>query len=149
VKKPPLFVGAMYILQFALSGCATSHQITAGPTNQCINVVNHGYPEAGVPLRVRPCDPWQNQQWALNKGATITGVGGFCVDVQGSAATEGSAIIYVPCDGRPSQKWAWVNGTLTGIGGKCIDIGGGEPATGAPLILATCNGSPSQQWIVH
>jgi Ricin-type beta-trefoil lectin domain len=149
MTKPVLMIAASLAVLAALGGCVTSHQISAGPTNQCINVVNHGYPEAGTPLRVKPCDPWQNQQWTLNKNATITGVGGFCVDVQGSAPTEGAAILYVPCDGRSSQNWAAVNGTLTGIGGKCIDIGGGEPATGAPLILATCNGSPSQQWIVH
>ncbi len=149
MPKPFLLLVSVLAVLAAVGGCATSHQITAGPTNQCINVVNHGYPEAGTPLRVKPCDPWQNQQWTLNKNATITGVGGFCVDVQGSAATEGAAILYVPCDGRASQNWAAVNGTLTGIGGKCIDIGGGEPATGAPLVLASCNGSPSQQWIVH
>jgi hypothetical protein len=149
MMKRVLIIAAMCLALPALGGCATPHQITAGATNQCINVVNHGSPEAGVPLRVRPCDPWQNQQWVLNKNATITGVGGFCVDVQGSAAVEGSAIVYVPCDGRASQNWAAVNGTITGIGGKCIDIGGGEPATGASLILATCNGSPSQQWTVH
>jgi Ricin-type beta-trefoil lectin domain len=149
MMKPILLVAAMCLLLAELAACATSHQITAGASNQCINVENHGYPQAGTPLKMKPCDPWQNQQWTLNKNGTITGVGGFCVDVQGSAPTEGAAIVYVPCDGRSSQNWASVNGTMTGVGGKCIDIGGGEPSTLAPLILSTCNGSPSQQWVVH
>ncbi len=147
--KPVSSITAILAVLTALGACATPHQITAGPTNQCINVENHGYPEAGTPLKMKPCDPWKNQQWVLNKNTTITGVGGFCVDVQGSAPTEGAAIIYVPCDGRPSQNWSTANGTITGIGGKCIDISGGEPSVAAPLILATCNGSSSQQWAIH
>jgi hypothetical protein len=149
MTKPVLMSASILVVLAAVTGCVTSHQITAGPTNQCINVENHGYPEAGTPLKMKPCDPWKNQQWTLNKNATITGVGDFCVDVQGSAPTDGAAIIYVPCNGRSSQNWSAANGTITGIGGKCIDIGGGEPSMAAPLILATCNGSPSQQWVVH
>jgi hypothetical protein len=149
MSKPVLMLTSILVLLSALGGCAVSHQITAGPTNQCMNVENHGYPEAGTPLRVKPCDPWKNQQWTMNRNGTITGVGDFCVDVQGSAATEGAAILYVPCDGRPSQQWSVNNGAIVGIGGKCIDIKGGEPSTWSPLILATCNGAPSQQWQVH
>jgi hypothetical protein len=136
------------VIAACLSSCVTPRQISSGNTNQCMNVENHGYPVAGTPLRVKPCDPWRNQQWVLNKGQ-ITGVGGFCVDVQGSVATEGAPVLYVPCDGRPSQNWTAVNNQLVGIGGKCIDVGGGAPNTWAPLILATCNGSPTQVWLLH
>lgn len=73
----------LFLVAAALTGCATTRQISSGNTNMCMNVVNHGYPVAGTPLRVRPCDPWQNQQWALSHGQ-ITGVGGFCLDVQGT-----------------------------------------------------------------
>jgi hypothetical protein len=133
----------------ALSACATARQVSSGNTNQCLNVENHGYPVAGTPLKVKPCDPWRNQQWQFNGDGSITGVGGYCVDVQGSVATGGAAVIYVPCAGSPSQKWS-VNGTqLVGLGGLCVDIAGDEPATLAPLVLATCNGSPTQQWLLH
>ena len=132
-----------------LSACATARQVSSGNTNQCLNVENHGYPVAGTPLKVKPCDPWRNQQWRFNGDGSITGVGGYCVDVQGSVSTVGAAVIYVPCVGSPSQKWT-VNGTqLVGLGGLCVDISGGEPATLAPLVLATCNGSPTQQWLLH
>ena len=132
----------------SLASCATSRQISSGNTNMCMNVEWHGYPVAGTPLRVKPCDPWQNQQWSLDKGQ-ITGVGGFCLDVQGGAASEGAQVVYVPCTGGPSQNWTVANGTIVGIGGTCLDIGGGAPPNWSPLIIATCSGSPGQQWAVH
>lgn len=130
-----------------LASCSTTSQITSGNSNQCINVVNHGYPVAGTPLRVKPCDPWRNQQWSISNGQ-FTGVGGFCVDVQGSAAVDGASVIYVPCSGSPSQMWTSVNGTIVGIGGKCIDVGRDAQAW-PPLIMAPCNGSPSQMWVLR
>jgi Ricin-type beta-trefoil lectin domain len=132
----------------SLSSCATPRQITSGNSNMCMNVENHGFPVAGTPLKVKPCDPWRNQQWVLDHGQ-ITGVGGYCVDVQGSVATDGSAVVYVPCSGSASQQWNSVNGTIVGIGGKCIDIGGDAPTNGTPLVIASCTGSPSQQWLLH
>jgi hypothetical protein len=132
----------------SLASCATSRQISSGGTNMCMNVENHGYPVAGTPLRVKPCDPWQNQQWVLDHGQ-ITGVGGFCIDVKGSAATDGAEVVYVPCSGSPSQQWNAINGTIVGIGGKCIDIGGVAPTDWMPLVIASCTGSTSQQWLLH
>jgi len=131
-----------------LTSCATSRQISSGNTNMCLNVEWHGYPVAGTPLRVKPCDPWRNQQWMLNDGQ-ITGVGGFCVDVQGGVASEGAPVIYVPCNGGQSQHWTVANGAIVGIGGQCMDIGAGVPANWSPLIIATCTGSPTQYWAVH
>jgi hypothetical protein len=69
--------------------------------------------------------------------------------VLGSAAALGAPIVYVPCDGRPSQNWSESNGAIAGIGGMCIDVQGGAPYNQAPLILAACNGSPTQHWAVH
>ena len=139
----------LLLVAHGLGGCATTSQITSGNTNMCMNVVNHGSPEPGAPVIMKVCDPWKNQQWAFNGNGQITGVGGFCLDVQGSAPNNGAAVIYTPCVGSPSQNWMGRNGTIVGIGGKCLDIGGGNPAQGAPLIINDCNGSPSQQWISH
>jgi len=148
MNKLTIVLVSLLSIAAVLTSCATSRQISSGNTNMCMNVENHGYPVAGTPLRVKPCDPWQNQQWSLDNGQ-ITGVGGFCVDVQGSAASEGAPVIFVPCNGGPSQHWTIVNGAIVGIGGKCIDIGGAVLANLSPLIIATCTGSPSQQWAVH
>jgi hypothetical protein len=139
---------ALLVVGACLSSCATPRQYSSGNTNQCMNVENHGYPVAGTPLRVKPCDPWRNQQWVFNKGQ-ITGVGGFCLDVQGSRAAEGAPVLYVPCNGSPSQSWTVANNHIIGIGGMCIDIGGGEPNNSAPLIIAACTGSNGQVWLPH
>ncbi|HXO65787.1 MAG TPA: ricin-type beta-trefoil lectin domain protein [Steroidobacteraceae bacterium] len=145
-----LLAPALLALLFcAISGCATSAQITSGNTNMCMNVVNHGSPEPGARVNMKICDPWRNQQWSFNGHGQITGVGGFCLDVQGSAPNDGAAVIYTPCSGSPSQNWVAGNGTIIGIGGKCLDIGGGNPSQGAPLVINTCNGSPSQVWVSH
>ena len=137
------------LLTISTVGCATTSQITSGNSNLCMNVVNHGSPEPGAPVIMKICDPWQNQQWSFNGHGQITGVGGFCLDVQGSAPNNGAAVIYAPCSGSPSQNWTASNGTIVGIGGKCLDIGGGDPTQGAPLVINACNGAPSQQWVSH
>jgi hypothetical protein len=141
-------IASLLCVVWSLTSCATTHQISSANSNQCMNVVFHGYPVAGTPLRIKPCDPWRNQEWLFSNGA-IVGVGGFCVDVQGSVAIDGAPVVYVPCTGQPSQNWNVVNGQIAGIGGKCIAIGGGNAAPWAPLVLATCTGAPSQQWQVH
>ena len=140
---------SIQLLAAGLSGCATTKQVSSGSTNQCMNVEWHGYPVAGTPLRVKPCDPWRNQQWLFNKDGSVTGVGGFCVDVQNGSDAAGTAVLYVPCTGAPSQRWTVAGTQLIGVGGKCVDVSGGEPNTLAPLVLATCNGAPTQQWLLH
>jgi hypothetical protein len=132
----------------ALSACSTTRQIASGGTNFCMNVPYHGYPVAGTPIKVKACDPWQNQQWSLQNGQ-IVGAGGFCVDVAGGEAKDGAAVIYAPCSSAPSQHWTLSNGAIIGIGGKCLDIGGGAPAELATLIITPCTGAPSQSWQLH
>ncbi len=131
------------VIAFAASGCATAtQQITMGDTNMCLNVVNHGSPEPGAVVNVKPCDPWQNQQWTYNGDGTITGVGGFCIDVKGGQGVNGADVIYTPCSGAPSQKWTPSNGSFVGVGGKCLDV-----LDGLHVVLNTCNGTPTQRWI--
>ncbi len=142
-------LGVVCAAVFSFSGCATSSQLTSNDTNLCVNVVNHGYPEPGAPLFLKPCDPWKNQQWDVNPDGTITGVGGFCLDVQGDKGIDGAAVIYTPCAGKPSQKWTASNGALIGVGGKCIDVKDGYQAPGVHLVLAACKGTPTQRWISH
>jgi Ricin-type beta-trefoil lectin domain len=133
----------------SLTGCATAKQVSNGNTNMCMNVEWHGYPVAGTPLRVKPCDPWRNQQWLFNKDGSVTGVGGYCVDTQDGSETEGAQVLYVPCAGTPSQKWTVSGSQLIANGGKCVDVSGGEPNPLASVVLAACNSSPTQQWQLH
>jgi hypothetical protein len=139
----------LVMLVMSTQGCATTSQITSNDSNMCMNVINHGSPQPGEPVIVQVCDPWQNQQWAFNGNGPIIGIGGFCLDVKGSAATDGAVVIYTPCSGSPSQYWSANNGAIVGIGGKCLDIGGGDPVRRAPLVINACNGSPSQRWVSH
>ena len=137
------------MLTMSTEGCATTSQITSNDSNMCMNVVNHGSPQPGTPVIMQVCSPWQNQQWAFSGSGPITGIGGFCLDVRGSAPTDGAAVIYTPCSGAPSQYWSASNGAIVGIGGKCLDIGGGDPVRRAPLVINACNGSPGQRWVSH
>ena len=137
------------LMAISTGGCATTQQITNSNSNMCMNVVNHGSPQPGAPVIVKVCDPWRNQQWSFSGSGQITGVGGFCLDVQGGAPTDGAAVIYTPCSGAPSQNWTASNGAIVGIGGKCLDISGGYPEQRAPLVINTCNASPGQQWVSH
>ena len=74
---------------------------------------------------------------------------GSCLDVQGSAAVAGSAIILVTCNGRPSQQWRVVDGQIIGIGDKCLDAENGAAADLTPLTLADCRGTPGQKWTIQ
>ena len=142
-------VALLALLATSVVGCASTQQLTNNNTNMCMNVINHGSPQPGARVNLKVCDPFRNQQWSFNGSGPITGVGGFCLDVQGAAPTDGAAVIYTPCVGAPSQNWTANNGAIIGIGGKCLDVSGGTLNDGAPLIINACNGSPSQRWVSH
>jgi len=127
---------------------ANALQISSGTSSQCINVPWHGSPVEGTPVRLRACDPWQNQQWVVS-GGHITGVGGLCLGVQGGQPHDGAAVIYVSCGRTPSQNWRLVEGQIIGIGDKCLAPRGGNLADGTPLIITTCNNALTQTWAAH
>src|SRR5277367_3916397 len=84
-----------------LTGCATTRQVSSGNSEQCLNVEWHGYPVAGTPLRVKPCDPWRNQQWFFNKDGSITGVGGSCMDFQATKGVKATKVTNFPFTPAP------------------------------------------------
>ena len=132
----------------ALAACASSNMLVAANTNECVNVPWHGYQIDGTQVGLLYCRGHRNQYWNIANGQ-ITGVGGSCLDVQGSSPVDGAPVIYVTCNGSPSQHWTVENGQVVGIGGKCLDIEGSNKNDRAPLIIAACTGAPSQQWEVH
>ena len=142
-------VALLALLTTSVTGCATTQQFTNNNTNMCMNVINHGAPQPGERVIMKVCDPLRNQQWSFSGSGQITGIGGFCLDVQGGAPVDGAPVLYTPCVGAPSQNWTANNGVIIGVGGKCLDIKGGNLAEGVPLVINTCNGSPSQRWISH
>jgi Ricin-type beta-trefoil lectin domain len=133
-------------LVILLASCAS--QIVNNSNNQCANLPWHGYPVDGTPLRIIPCIGREGEQWNVKNGQ-IVGVGGSCMDVQGSNAVDGAQVIGVACNGSPSQHWTVANGQIVGVGGKCLDVAGGGASDFVPLIITPCSGAPSQQWSLH
>jgi Ricin-type beta-trefoil lectin domain len=134
------------LLLLCLASC--SSQIVNNYSNECVNLPWHGYPMDGTPVRLLQCIGRQGEQWNVKNGQ-ITGVGGSCLDVEGSAPLDGARVIGVTCNGSPSQNWSVADGHIVGIGGKCLDVASGGAGDFVPLIIMTCSGAPSQQWSVH
>ncbi|MEW2521548.1 glycosyl hydrolase [Actinacidiphila alni] len=79
----------------------------------------------------------------------ITGVGGKCVDVAGSATANGTAVQLYDCNGTGAQSWTvGSDGTVKALG-KCLDVTGQGTANGTKLQLWDCNGSGAQQWVAE
>jgi hypothetical protein len=129
-----------------LSACASA--IVNNANNQCANLPWHGYPIDGTPVRLIPCIGRPGEAWNVKNGQ-IVGVGGSCMDVEGSNALDGARVIGVTCNGSLSQNWTLANGQITGVGGKCLDVAGGGQSDFVPLVIATCSGAPTQRWSVH
>jgi len=133
-------------LAVLLASCA--NQIVNNANNQCANLPWHGYPVDGTPVRIIPCVGRAGEQWSVKNGQ-ISGVGGSCMDVEGSNPVEGARVIGVRCNGSPSQHWTAANGQIVGVGGMCLDVAGGGAHDFLPLIITSCSGAPSQQWSLH
>lgn len=129
-----------------LAACAS--QIVNNFNNQCANLPWHGYPIDGTVVRLIPCIGRPGEAWNVKNGQII-GVGGSCMDVQGSNALDGARVISVGCNGSPSQQWSLRGSQIVGVGGKCLDVADGGERDFVPLIIDTCSGTPSQQWSIH
>jgi hypothetical protein len=132
-------------LVMMLAACAS--QIVNNSNGQCANLPWHGYAEDGTTLRMIPCVGRAGEQWNVKNGQ-IVGVGGSCMDVEGSNPLDGARVIGVTCNGSPSQNWTAANGHVVGIGGKCLAFAGDDTGN-PPLVIASCSGAPSQQWSLH
>jgi hypothetical protein len=128
-----------------LASCAS--QIVNNSNGQCANLPWHGYPVDGTIVRMIPCVGRAGEQWNVKNGQ-IVGVGGSCMDVEGSKPLDGARVIGVTCNGSPSQNWTAANGRIVGVGGKCLDVAGDDTGN-PPLVIASCSGAPSQQWSLH
>jgi type 1 glutamine amidotransferase len=75
----------------------------------------------------------------------ITGIGGKCVDVAGSATADGTKVQLWTCNGTGAQTWTR-NGNTERALGKCLDVSGGGTADNTRVQLWTCNGTGAQNW---
>jgi hypothetical protein len=76
----------------------------------------------------------------------ITGIGGKCVDVNGSSSADGTKIQLWTCNGGTNQQWTRDGSTLRALG-KCMTATG--TTDGSLVQLSTCNGSAGQTWSVQ
>ncbi|WP_170154255.1 LamG-like jellyroll fold domain-containing protein [Actinoplanes italicus] len=95
---------------------------------------------------------------ALSPSNTPTGpinavqVAGKCLDLNGGASADGTAVQSWACNGSIAQNWQLVpvgtdfsKYTIRAFN-KCLTPAGGATANGTKLTLWTCNGDTSQQW---
>jgi hypothetical protein len=74
---------------------------------------------------------------------------GKCLDVpDGSKATH-AIIQQSQCDGGPSQRWFFRNGTIVNQNsGLCLDIPSAYESDHTPLQQFPCHGGPNQLWTI-
>jgi lysophospholipase L1-like esterase len=75
-----------------------------------------------------------------------SGITGKCLDVNGAATTDGTAVQTWSCGDSANQYWsAYTDGTLRSMG-KCLDAAGGATADGTKVQLWSCHGGANQVW---
>ncbi|MER6014729.1 ricin-type beta-trefoil lectin domain protein [Streptomyces bluensis] len=75
-----------------------------------------------------------------------SGVAGKCMDVNGAATTDGTAVQTWNCGDGANQYWsAYTDGTLRSMG-KCLDAAGGATANGTKVQIWACHGGANQVW---
>ena len=90
-----------------------------------------------------------SQTWNINGDASVTGVGGRCLEVRGGLSFNETPVQLAACSGKPEQRWtAFENGQIRGLAGNCLDVRGGGSADGTPVQLYGCAALPEQQWVL-
>ncbi|MFE7601330.1 endo-1,4-beta-xylanase [Streptomyces sp. NPDC057494] len=70
---------------------------------------------------------------------------GRCLDVPGSATTDGTQVQLWDCNNRTNQQWTFTAaGELRVYGDKCLDAAG--TANGAKVQIYSCWGGENQKW---
>ncbi|MER5202365.1 ricin-type beta-trefoil lectin domain protein [Streptomyces sp. NPDC002825] len=75
-----------------------------------------------------------------------SGIAGKCMDVNGAATADGTAVQTWSCGDGANQYWsAYTDGTLRSLG-KCLDAAGAGTANGTKVQLWACHGGANQVW---
>jgi hypothetical protein len=123
----------------------------AGPIaafgSKCLDVPG-GSTANGTVVQISDCVGAQNQQWRVRSDGEIRGIGGTCLDVQGTA--NGAPVRIWDCIGVHKQQWrVMTNGQIRGIGGRCLDVRDGSTANGTQVQLSDCVATAAQEWSVE
>ncbi|NUT91711.1 MAG: carbohydrate-binding protein [Saccharothrix sp.] len=78
----------------------------------------------------------------------IVGIGSKCVDVNGSATTDGTKVQLWTCSGGNNQKWTQSGTTFQSLG-KCLTVANNSQTDGALVQLWSCSGASGQSWSVQ
>ncbi|MDQ2586645.1 carbohydrate-binding protein [Saccharothrix yanglingensis] len=91
------------------------------------------------------------RQGGGQQGVTIVGgQSGRCVDIPGTAATNGSQAQLWDCHGGVNQRFTHTPGKQLQVSGtKCLDADNQGTANGTAVVIWDCNGQTNQQWNVN
>ena len=95
MKRLCLMTGILTAAALMWAGVSQAAQIAGTTSGECIDIP-HGVAADGTQINQFHCHGTPNEQWTLSNGQ-ISGLGGSCLDVMGSAPTEGAQIIIVAC----------------------------------------------------
>jgi hypothetical protein len=88
-------------------------------------------------------------QSAQGTGTVLSAVNsGKCVDVNGNASVDGTAVQLWDCNNTTAQNWTRQPDGTVRANGSCLDVNGAGTADGTLVQLWTCNGGGNQQWTV-
>lgn len=97
---------------------------------------------AGIILLVYMASQPKHAEWTM-----ISGLGGKCLDVEGSRVLEGTRVIGYDCHGNFNQRFdVTYGGGPIKIAGLCLDPAAGSNKNGTNLILWPCHGGLNQEW---
>ncbi|MEU4422256.1 ricin-type beta-trefoil lectin domain protein [Actinoplanes sp. NPDC024001] len=60
---------------------------------------------ASARVQIWDCNGGTNQQWTLNGNGTVSNQAGLCLDVNGNATANGTAVILWNCTAAANQRW--------------------------------------------
>merc|ERR1712038_1002404 len=97
------------------------------------------------------CDGSSDQYWTpIPEVAIVSDLGGLCLDIPGSDASNGVDLILWNCHQGNNQKWLLNNdGSISSSldNNKCIEVQGSVYSSGTPIEVQDCNsGNPAQRW---
>src|SRR5262249_17098863 len=125
----------------------TAHGEIQNANGRCMNVQGADMSN-GTAIDIADCDGSPQQEWAINPGGAIRGLGGKCLSSFSSNA--GSRVVLWDCHvGLAGQQWS-LRGAIRGLAGKCLDVTRGSatslPSAEQPVQLWNCTDAENQKW---
>ncbi|WP_189820255.1 ricin-type beta-trefoil lectin domain protein [Streptomyces olivaceoviridis] len=129
---------------------AANRGLVAKRSGSCLDATGPSS-ATGTPLQIWACAVSDNQRWQLPAGVPtghITGIGGKCVDLAGSGATNAAATALQlnTCGTGVSQDWSVAGDGSVQILGSCVGVANNATTSGTAVTLQVCNGSSGQKW---